>query len=131
MKYAIANLKQNLLQEYIVIIVVENLQGIIMKQESIKKQYTEKITRKSLNDFGIPYDSLNLHVSDKLKFFKENKIDLCIEDSYETCRELTDNGIKSILMTTKMNADINDKEIVRVNNWNEIYDEVEKYKNNL
>lgn len=98
---------------------------------NIKNCDTEKITKKSLNDFGIPYDSLNLHVSDKLKFFKENKIDLCIEDSYETCRELTDNGIKSILMTTKMNADINDKEIVRVNNWNEIYDEVEKYKNNL
>ena len=98
---------------------------------NIKNCDTEEITKKSLNDFGIPYDSLNLHVSDKLKFFKENKIDLCIEDSYETCRELTDNGIKSILMTTKMNADINDKEIVRVNNWNEIYDEVEKYKNNL
>ena len=30
-----------------------------------------------------------------------------------------------------MNADINAKEIVRVNNWNEIYDEVEKYRNNL
>ena len=27
--------------------------------------------------------------------------------------------------------DIDDKEIVRVNNWNEIYDEVEKYKNSL
>ena len=38
------------------------------------------------------------------------------------------NGIKSILMTTKMNANIHDKEIVRVNNWNEIYNEVEKYK---
>ena len=91
---------------------------------------TEGITKKSLKDFGIPYDSLNLHVSNKLEFFKENEIDLCIEDSYQTCRELTDNGIKSILMTTKMNADINDKEIVRVNNWNEIYEEVEKYKNN-
>ena len=98
---------------------------------NIKNCDTEEITKKSLKNFGIPYDSLNLHVSDKLKFFKENKIDLCIEDSYETCRELTDNGIKSILMTTKMNTDINDKEIVRVNNWNEIYDEVEKYKNNL
>ena len=41
------------------------------------------------------------------------------------------NESKSILMTTKMNADIDDKEIVRVNNWNEIYDEVEKYKNNF
>ena len=67
-------------------------------------------------------------ISDKLKFFKENKIDLCIEDSYDTCRELTDNGIKSILMTTKMNANIDDKEIVRVNNWKEIYGEVENIK---
>lgn len=98
---------------------------------NIKNCDTEKITKKSLKDFNIPYDSLNLHISDKLKFFKENKIDICIEDSYETCRELTNNGIKSILMTTKMNANIDEKEIVRVNNWNEIYDEVEKYKNNL
>ena len=98
---------------------------------NIKNCDTEEITKKSLKDFDIPYDSLNLHISNKLKFFKENKIDLCIEDSYETCRELTDNDIKSILMTTKMNADIDTKEIVRVNNWNEIYDEIKKYKNNF
>ena len=95
---------------------------------NIKNCDTEEITKKSLQDFDIPYDSLNLHISDKLKFFKENQINLCIEDSYETCRELTDNGIKSILMTTKMNADINDTEITRVNNWDEIYEEIKKYK---
>ncbi len=95
---------------------------------NIKNCDTEEITKKSLQDFDIPYDSLNLHISDKLKFFKENQMDLCIEDSYETCRELTDNGIKSILMTTKMNADIDDTEITRVNNWNEIYEEIRKYK---
>ncbi len=49
---------------------------------------------------------------------------MLIEDSYETCRELTDNGIKSILMTTKMNSNIEDKEILRVNNWDEIYKEI-------
>ena len=96
---------------------------------NIRNCDTKEITKKSLQDFGIPYDSLNLHISDKLKFFKENQIDLCIEDSYETCRELTDNGIKSILMTTKMNADINDTEITRVDNWDEIYEEIKKYKN--
>ena len=89
---------------------------------------TEAITRKSLSDFGIPYDSLSLHVSDKLSFFKEQKIDICIEDSFETCKQLTDNGIKSILMTTKMNSKIDSSEIVRVNSWEEVYEEVEKYK---
>lgn len=89
---------------------------------------TEKITRESLANFDIPYDSLDLHVSDKVTFFKENNIDLCIEDSYETCRQLTDNGIKSILMTTKMNQQIDAGEITRVNNWNEIYREIERIK---
>lgn len=90
---------------------------------------TEKITRESLANFDIPYDSLDLHVSDKVTFFKENNIDLCIEDSYETCRQLTDNGIKSILMTTKMNQQIDAGEITRVNNWDEIYSEIERIKN--
>lgn len=90
---------------------------------------TEKITRKSLAKFNIPYDFLNLHVSDKVTFFKENNIDICIEDSYETCRQLTDNGIKSILMTTKMNQQIDAGEITRVNNWDEIYREIERIKN--
>ena len=89
---------------------------------------TESITRKSLEKNNIPYDSLNLHISDKLSFFKENKIDICIEDSFETCRQMTDNGIKSILMTTKMNCDVDNQEILRVNNWNEIYEEIKKYK---
>ena len=89
---------------------------------------TEAITRKSLLDFSIPYDTLSLHVSDKLAFFKENNIDICIEDSFETCKQLTDNGIKSILMTTKMNSKIDSGEIVRVHNWEEVYTEILKFK---
>ena len=37
------DLKQNLRQEYIAIIVVENLQGMIIQQENIKKQYCEEV----------------------------------------------------------------------------------------
>jgi uncharacterized HAD superfamily protein len=89
---------------------------------------TEKITRESLEKFNIPYDYLDLHVSDKVKFFKENNIDLCIEDSFETCRQMLDNGIKAILMTTKMNEQIEDKDIIRVNTWDEIYAKIQKMK---
>lgn len=93
---------------------------------NIKNCNTEEITRKSLDSFGIPYDKLYLHISDKITFCKEHNIDLFIEDSYETCRELIDIGIKSILMTTKMNSDIIDEKIVRVNNWNEILEVIQK-----
>ena len=89
---------------------------------------TESITRNSLAKFNIPYDYLDLHISDKVTFFKENNIDLCIEDSYETCKQMAEAGIKAILMTTKMNERIDDKSIIRVHNWNEVYDEIQKLK---
>jgi len=92
---------------------------------------TESITRERLKKYNIPYDFLDLHISDKLKFFKENSLDLCIEDSYETCRQLTDNGIKAILMTTKMNEQIDAGDITRVNNWDEVYKEIQKLKKQI
>ena len=82
---------------------------------------TEEITKESLNKFNIPYDTLSMPIKDKLTFAKDNNIDLIIEDSYETCKEFIDNGMKSILMTTRMNEQIIDKNIIRVKDWNEIY----------
>ena len=109
----------------------DSIHFITARLMNIKGCDTEAITRKSLSKFNIPYDSLNLHISDKLAFFKEQKIDICIEDSFETCRQLTENGIKSILMTTKMNEKIESGDIVRVSNWDEIYDEIEKHRKQI
>lgn len=94
----------------------------------IKDCDTESITKNSLLNFNIPYDGLYLGVSDKLTFFQEHKIDVCIEDSFETCKEFSDNGIKAILMSTPMNKDIEVGDIARVSNWLEVYDEIEKYR---
>ena len=57
-----------------------------MESENVTYKGAEEITKDSLRNFNIPYDSLNLHISDKLTFCKENGIELLIEDSYETCR---------------------------------------------
>ena len=86
----------------------------------------EKITRESLAKNNIPYDYLTLQIDDKLKFFKDNNIDLCIEDSYETCKEMVENGIKAILMTTKMNEKIDSGNIKRVYNWDQVYQEIKR-----
>lgn len=83
---------------------------------------TKNITKESLRKFGINYDELYLGVKDKLTFCKDNNIDLLIEDSYETCLELVNNGVKAMLMTTKMNENIDAKDIPRVSSWIEIYD---------
>ena len=93
---------------------------------NIKNCNTEQITKNSLNKFNIPYDTLNLGISDKLTFCLKNDIDILIEDSYETCKKLIDNGKKAILMTTKMNSNIDAEKVTRVNNWDEVYEQIYK-----
>ena len=94
---------------------------------NIKNCDTENITIRTLKDNDIPYDKLIINASDKLKFCQENNIEIFIEDSYETCKQLEEDGIKTFLMTTKMNENIDAGNIERVHDWNEIYDKIEVF----
>ena len=88
---------------------------------------TEEITKETLKKADIPYDKLIINAQDKIAVSKENNIDFFIEDSYDTCQEFSKINIPSILMTTKMNSNIQEENIKRVSNWNEIYEEILKY----
>lgn len=88
---------------------------------------TEEITKKTLIKNNIVYDKLIVNASDKIKICQEEGIELFIEGSYETCKQLLDRGINSILMTTKMNEKIDAGSIPRVSNWNEVYEKIKEY----
>ncbi len=91
---------------------------------------TEKITKNMLQENHIPYDKLIMDARNKLQFCKENGIEIFVEDSYETCKELEENGIKTYLMTTKMNENIENGRIERVNSWDEIDEKMESFLGN-
>ena len=93
---------------------------ITARLTQIKDCDTEALTKDMLFQFSIPYDKLLVNASDKLTVCKENQIEFFIDDSYDTCKQLSENGIPSLLMTTKMNEKIVSSPISRVNNWNEI-----------
>ncbi len=101
---------------------------ITARLTNIKDCDVESITKKTFNKYNIPYDKLIVNAKDKLKSSLDNKIDLFIEDSYETCKELENYGIKTMLVTTKMNENIEDNTVIRVNNWDEIYNKVSEMK---
>lgn len=101
---------------------------ITARLTNINNCNTEEITKNTLKENNIPYDKLIINASDKLKVCKDEGIELFVEDSYDTCKELTENGIKSILMTTKMNQQIEAGDIPRVNNWDEVYEQIKKLK---
>lgn len=94
---------------------------ITARLNNVKNCDTETITKNTLAENNIPYDKLIINASDKLKVCKEYDIDIFIEDSFDTCKELQENGIKSYLMTTKMNENIETGDIERVSCWDEIY----------
>lgn len=101
---------------------------ITARLTNIKNCETENITKETFRKYNIPYDKLIMNVDDKLKFCKENDVEVFIEDSYETCKSLQENGIKAYLMTTKMNRNIVDDKIERVSSWNDVYEKITNLK---
>lgn len=97
---------------------------ITARLTNIKNCETENITKETFRKYNIPYVKLIMNVDDKLKFCKENDVEVFIEDSYETCKSLQENGIKAYLMTTKMNRNIVDDKIERVSSWDEVYEKI-------
>lgn len=95
---------------------------------NIKNCDTESITKRTLEDNNIPYDKLIINAKEKLNYCLENNIQIFIEDSYETCKQLEEHGIKTYLMTTKMNQNIDAGNIERVKSWDELYKKIEKYQ---
>ena len=52
----------------------DTIHFITARLMNIKDCDTEAITKESLKKFNIPYDSLNLHISDKLSFARKTKL---------------------------------------------------------
>ena len=90
------------------------------------------MTKKWLKEKGIEYDKLiltdayknNKHAKTEKCF--ENNIDIMIDDSKRNCRDCIENNITTLLMDTPYNR--TEKDIIRVNNWKEIYEFITNYK---
>ena len=84
-----------------------------------------KPTKKWFKSNKISYDSLTFSVN-KLDICLNKNIKLMIEDKGETAQLLAENGITTILLNYPWNSKFNHANIIRVNNWFEIIDILEK-----
>lgn len=88
---------------------------------------TREITENTLKNANINYDELIINCPNKLEVCKEKSINIFIEDSFETCSILEENGIKTYLMSTPMNEKIDSGKIERVSKWDDIYEKIQAY----
>lgn len=97
---------------------------ITARLTNVKNCDTESITKATLEKYNIPYDRLIMNVDNKLEFCKKYGVEVFIDDSFETCSNLSSEGIKSYLMSTRMNRNIETGKIERVFSWDEIYEKI-------
>lgn len=90
----------------------------------------EKITKEwiSLND--IPCDKLIINAENKLIAAKQEKIDIFIDDSFENCKMISENGIKTYIMDTRVNKELKTDSVERVYSWPHLYMKIKELENN-
>lgn len=81
----------------------------------------EKITKQWLEKNDIPYDKLIVNASDKQKVAIDEKIDVFIDDSFRNCQAVSDSGIKTYIIDTRLNRDLKRENIERVYSWPHVY----------
>lgn len=84
------------------------------------------ITEEWLSNYEIPYVKLLINANNKAKIAKENEIELFIDDSFNNCRAVSDIGIKTYLMDSRPNSniDLSEENFERVFSWPHLYQKI-------
>ncbi len=85
-------------------------------------------TEKYLKEKGIEYDNLLVGTIDKKQFCIEHKIDIMLEDEPHHIIPIAE-MIPVIVFEENYNKQCNGKNIIKVRNWNEVYQFIEQMKN--
>lgn len=62
---------------------------------------------------------------------QKNHVDIFIDDKIETCLELEQGGVHSFLMNTPFNNSLDEKNLVRVFSYIDLYYKIKKLNNNI
>lgn len=82
----------------------------------------KNIAIKKFNEENICFSKYYWNQADKLIIAKKENIDFMIDDSYDVCKKLSQNGIKTIYFRDKDMKKIEQgKYLKEVSNWGEIY----------
>lgn len=100
------------------LIVISARGGTIEKMKDVAMERFEKEK--------ISFNKYYWKQNDKLEVAQKEKIDFMIDDSYDVCKKLSENGIKTIYFRDKEMKKLEQNEYLKeVSNWGEIYRYIE------
>lgn len=102
---------------------------IITARDTKSLKEVHKVCENWLINNKVNVDKIVVDGEDKAKKCLENKIDIFIDDNVYNCESVYKNlKIPVLLMNSRYNKEYQNPNIKRVYNWNEIYNEICKYK---
>lgn len=102
---------------------------IITARDTKSLKEVHKVCENWLINNKVNVDKIVVDGEDKVQKCLENKIDIFIDDNVYNCESVYKNlKIPVLLMNSRYNKEYQNPNIKRVYNWNEIYNEICKYK---
>lgn len=94
---------------------------LITARWAMENNNVEKITKRWLENNKVVYDKMFLGANDKVNLIKDNKIDIFIDDSYQNCKDVSENtDAKVYMMNTRVNENFKIDNVKRVYSWCEL-----------
>ena len=87
-----------------------------------------EITKKWIEKYNINYHKLFIGHLDKRNIVKENNIELFIDDSFKTCKQISEIGVRTFIMDSRINKEMKDDKLERVFSWKEIANKIKEVK---
>ena len=117
--------------------VIETLKHLAQKNKIIiitarwdnENNIIEKITKNWLEKHQIHYDKLYIGHKDKRQLVTENQVEIFIDDNYQTCKQISELNVRTLIMNSRLNKNIQDSKIERVFSWKEIEEKIIKEEN--
>lgn len=86
----------------------------------------EKITKNWFEKHKIHYDKLFVGHKDKRELVTENNIEIFIDDNYQTCKQISELNVRTLIMNSRLNKSIQDEKLERVFSWKEIEEKIKE-----
>ena len=100
----------------------ENNELIIISARGGMVEKIKDVAIDKFNEEGLSFDKYYWKQDDKLEVSQQENIDVMIDDSYDVCKKLSENRIKTIYFRDKEMKKLEQNEYLKeVSNWGEIY----------
>lgn len=81
----------------------------------------KEITKMWIEKYNIPCDKLIINAENKLIACEQENVDVFVDDSFSNCEMVSNAGIKTFLMDTRANNNLECENFERVYSWPHLY----------